>query len=187
VTPSGRDRAALRDLDDVLTRAANIVARGRGAFDADDAIRLACEALSARVGEIARERLSAQYRESRSDIPWSDIIRMRDLLLHQYHRTDYNIVWDTVAQRMPLLRKQLADDLQGARAASTGCGDVEADFAKKAQDALRSTRRQVVATSRPPRWTPDTSRCGSTETISGHPCRNPVPSPGRRCAQHRPR
>jgi uncharacterized protein with HEPN domain len=30
------------------------------------------------------------------NIPWQDIIDMRNYLIHHYHKINYNIVWDTV-------------------------------------------------------------------------------------------
>lgn len=180
-----QDLAALRDLDDVFARTASIVDRGRDAFDADDAIRLACETLAARVGEIARERLTDEYRQSRSDVPWRDIIRMRHLLVHQYHRADYTIVWATVSRKMPMLRKQLAEDLATARGDPEGFSAVASDLAQKTREAAQRGRRPEPDRPGAPTWVPDTARCGSTDTRDGRPCRNPVTAPGQRCRQHR--
>jgi uncharacterized protein with HEPN domain len=34
-------------------------------------------------------------------VNWSDIAKMRDLLVHAYHRVDWNIVWETVTTSIP--------------------------------------------------------------------------------------
>jgi len=38
------------------------------------------------------------------DIPWEDIIGMRNRLIHAYYRIDLNRVWDTVTVDIPPLR-----------------------------------------------------------------------------------
>jgi uncharacterized protein with HEPN domain len=35
------------------------------------------------------------------DLPWSQIIRMRDRLIHHYRRTDLEQVWGTVEKDVP--------------------------------------------------------------------------------------
>lgn len=44
------------------------------------------------LGEGAR-RLSKEFRDRHAGIPWSDIIRMRDRLIHHYEGTDPKEVW----------------------------------------------------------------------------------------------
>jgi uncharacterized protein with HEPN domain len=169
-------------IDDALSRAAGLVARGRDAFDEDDAVRLACEALIGRIGEAA-ERLSDDHRDSRSDVRWRDIIGARIVMDHMYHRIDYEIVWGIVARSMPELRDRLAADLEAARASQGGSADEEdrAHALGEMRD-LVGGGGQVAADT--PEWIPDTPRCGSTSTADGRPCRNPVSSPGQRCRHH---
>jgi uncharacterized protein with HEPN domain len=55
------------------------------------------------IGE-ASKRLSDEFHEKHREIPWSDIVRMRDLLIHHYRRTDLRQVWSTVQTDLsPLL------------------------------------------------------------------------------------
>ena len=44
------------------------------------------------VGE-ATKRLTTSFRESHADIPWRDIARMRDRLIHHYDAVDLDEVW----------------------------------------------------------------------------------------------
>ncbi len=52
------------------------------------------------LGEGAR-RLSQEFRERHPEIPWSDIIRMRDRLIHHYEGTDPGEVWKAASRDVP--------------------------------------------------------------------------------------
>ena len=58
------------------------------------------------IGEAAK-RLSAEFRETTSDIPWSDIAGMRDKLVHDYMGVDLEAVWETAIRDIPALMSQL--------------------------------------------------------------------------------
>ncbi len=92
------DQAArwMTELRSTLTTAAQLVDRGRAAYDADAALRLAFEALSNRVGDLAK-RLVALDPERFSAPIWSAAARNRDVVTHHYHRIDYELLWQTVA------------------------------------------------------------------------------------------
>ena len=58
------------------------------------------------MGEAAR-RLSEETRQELSEIPWHQIIGMRNRLIHVYDDVDLAIVWDTVQNDLPPLIAQL--------------------------------------------------------------------------------
>jgi uncharacterized protein with HEPN domain len=58
------------------------------------------------IGEAAR-RLSDSTRESLCDLPWKEMIGMRNRLIHQYDDVDLSIVWNTVQQDMPVFIERL--------------------------------------------------------------------------------
>ena len=58
------------------------------------------------VGEAA-SRLSAETRESHPDVPWREVVGMRNRLVHAYFDIDLRIVWDTVHINLPVLIAQL--------------------------------------------------------------------------------
>jgi len=58
------------------------------------------------IGE-AVKRLSREFREANSGIPWSDIAGMRDKLVHDYMGIDLEAVWETARTDIPMLRNQL--------------------------------------------------------------------------------
>jgi len=54
------------------------------------------------IGE-ASKRLSAEFHAEHPELPWSEIVRMRDRLIHHYRRTDLRQVWLTVENDLPKL------------------------------------------------------------------------------------
>ena len=58
------------------------------------------------VGEAA-SRVSAETRELHPEIPWREIVGMRNRLVHAYFDVDLRLVWDTVHGDLPSLIAQL--------------------------------------------------------------------------------
>lgn len=94
------------ELGATLDTADDLVARGRNAYDTDPALRLAFEALSSRVGDLAK-RLVALDPDRFSAPLWSAAARNRDVVAHHYHRIDHDLLWQTVARDFALLRALL--------------------------------------------------------------------------------
>ena len=58
------------------------------------------------IGEAARN-LTPAFCSQHSEIPWSKIIGMRNYLVHDYVRIDYNAVWNTAKNDLPVLKAQI--------------------------------------------------------------------------------
>jgi len=58
------------------------------------------------IGE-ATKRLSDAFRDSHPGIPWRDIARMRDRLIHHYDAVDLDEVWKTIEADVPDLLARL--------------------------------------------------------------------------------
>ncbi len=54
------------------------------------------------IGEAAG-RVSEETRQSHPEIPWQQMIGMRNRLIHEYFRIDVEAVWDTVHKDLPEL------------------------------------------------------------------------------------
>jgi uncharacterized protein with HEPN domain len=54
------------------------------------------------IGE-AVKRLTQGFMERYPDISWSKMARMRDFLVHYYHRINLHEVWDTCKNDLPIL------------------------------------------------------------------------------------
>ena len=63
------------------------------------------------IGEAAR-RVSEATRVALPDLPWLDMLAMRNLLIHEYDDVDADIVWDTVQQDVPELAAALENALR---------------------------------------------------------------------------
>ena len=58
------------------------------------------------IGEAA-SKVSPDARAETPNIPWQDIIAMRNRLIHAYYDVDLDIVWDTVSNELPALALEL--------------------------------------------------------------------------------
>ena len=62
------------------------------------------------IGEAAY-MLSLTFKESHSEIPWNDIIRMRHVLVHGYATILPELLWHTALVDVPILKKQIEEVL----------------------------------------------------------------------------
>ena len=84
---SRRDDERVADILDAASEIAEIIELGRDAWDKDRIRRLAAERLLEIIGEAAIS-LSEDFRTQHPGIPWRDIIGLRVVLAHHYHRVD---------------------------------------------------------------------------------------------------
>jgi uncharacterized protein with HEPN domain len=54
------------------------------------------------IAEAAR-RVSQETQDSLSQVPWSAMIGMRNIMIHRYDDVDVRIVWDSVQDALPSL------------------------------------------------------------------------------------
>ena len=50
--------------------------------------------------------------EQNPDIPWADIVGLRNILVHQYFGIDLRQVWETAELDMPILKAKVREILQ---------------------------------------------------------------------------
>jgi uncharacterized protein with HEPN domain len=113
---SARVAKDLLDLDESLSTAAELVARGRAVYDSDRAIQLAFEALSNRIGEAIKRLARDGWTESQSEIEWAAATRHRDFLVHHYQLIDPELLWSTMAVDLPRMHAALQPSIREARA-----------------------------------------------------------------------
>ena len=80
--------------------------RSRADLDTDVMLRFALTRAVEVVGEAAA-RVSEAGRAASADVPWPAIVGMRNRLVHAYFDVDKDILWTTVADRLPTLLQQL--------------------------------------------------------------------------------
>ncbi|MCI8920959.1 HepT-like ribonuclease domain-containing protein [Oscillospiraceae bacterium 21-37] len=59
------------------------------------------------IGELAKVSLSDEAKAQIRTIPWQQIYGMRNRIVHGYSGVNMQIVWDTVSEDIPSLRKEL--------------------------------------------------------------------------------
>ncbi len=64
------------------------------------------------IGEAANG-VSEEVRRRHPDVPWREIVDMRNLLAHGYRYVDPAIVWQVVVRDLPPLEEQLRQILDG--------------------------------------------------------------------------
>lgn len=63
------------------------------------------------IGEAAK-RLSEAARARHPQVPWADIARFRDVLIHHYMEVDLKRVWNVVETHLPALRNAVENLLK---------------------------------------------------------------------------
>jgi uncharacterized protein with HEPN domain len=87
----------LRDMLDHARRAVDAVAeRDRSDLDSDLILAAALERFIEVIGEAA-SKVSPSTRANSPEIPWKEIVGMRNRLVHGYAAVDHDIVWNVVS------------------------------------------------------------------------------------------
>jgi uncharacterized protein with HEPN domain len=63
------------------------------------------------IGEASRN-LTDELREAHPEVPWSQIIGMRNRFIHAYFDVNLRIVWEIVRDDLPRLKHQVEQILQ---------------------------------------------------------------------------
>jgi uncharacterized protein with HEPN domain len=100
------DAGRLQDILTAIVAIEEYVGKGRWEFDQNRVNQVWIVHHLLIVGEAARG-LSEELRGANPDVPWSDIIAMRNLLIHEYFGIDRNEVWSTAVNDLPILRRHI--------------------------------------------------------------------------------
>jgi uncharacterized protein with HEPN domain len=97
------ERERLRDVVEAIERIEKYAARGRAAFEEDELIQTWMVHHIEVIGEACRA-LSGEFQAQHAGVPWSDIIGMRNILVHHYFGIDPEAVWSVVEVDLPALK-----------------------------------------------------------------------------------
>jgi uncharacterized protein with HEPN domain len=107
------DKASLCHMLDHVTEAIAVAeGRSRTDLESDRLLNLALVRLLEIVGEAAT-RVTEDRRCRSPEIPWADIIGLRNRLIHGYDVVDFDILWDIVRDDLPPLATELRKALGG--------------------------------------------------------------------------
>jgi uncharacterized protein with HEPN domain len=112
-----RDPQRLQDILDALDWIARAIAnRTEDEFAADETLCFAVAQQLTVVGEAAA-RLTDSLTAGNQDVPWADIVGLRNILVHEYFGIHWPLVWQTAVDHAPVLRVQVARilDLESGR------------------------------------------------------------------------
>jgi uncharacterized protein with HEPN domain len=78
----------------------------RADFDTDIMLLRAVSMSVGIIGEAA-SRITTEYRTAHPEIPWSQIVAMRNFVFHVYFNIDPDILWNTATVEVPILVTQV--------------------------------------------------------------------------------
>ena len=105
------DRQRLLDILEAIVNIERYAEQGRDAFFQEELIQAWIVHHIQIIGEAAAH-ISQILREQYPDILWTDIISMRNVLVHHYFGIDLEEIWDTVTIDIPNLKQIVKEILQ---------------------------------------------------------------------------
>ncbi len=93
-------------LDHAREASAMINGRTRADLNTDRKLNLALVRLLEIIGEAA-SRTTNQDRKNYPDIPWPEIVGLRNRLIHGYDSVDFDILWEILNHDLPSLIAEL--------------------------------------------------------------------------------
>lgn len=79
----------------------------KDAFLADDSMVAAAVVREFEIIGEAMAQIADAYKKQYESIPWKEIKDMRNRLIHGYFSVDYEIVWKSATQDLPILKQQI--------------------------------------------------------------------------------
>jgi uncharacterized protein with HEPN domain len=72
-------------------------------FASDEKTALAVVKLLENIGE-ATKKIPEPIRSKYPNLPWNEMAGMRDILIHEYFGIDYEVVWKTIENDLPVVK-----------------------------------------------------------------------------------
>ncbi len=91
---------------EAIERIERYAARGRKAFETDELLQTWVVHHIQIIGEAVR-KLSDALRSQHPEIPWAQIIAMRNIVVHDYFGVDTDEVWAAVERDLPDLKRKI--------------------------------------------------------------------------------
>ncbi len=111
------DRERLVDILEAIERIEKYAAKGEKAFRRDELIQTWMVRNIEVIGEAARA-VSRDLRDRHPEVPWSSIVGMRHVLVHEYFEIDLDIVWRVVSEDLPRLKDSIQSIMAELRKAN---------------------------------------------------------------------
>jgi len=111
------DKELLLDILEAIGKIERYASKGKEVLFEDELIQTWIVYHFQIIGEAANH-LSDSLQEEHPDIPWPDIVAMRNVLVHQYFGIDLEQIWDTTNIDLPVLKanvEKILKDLDSGR------------------------------------------------------------------------
>lgn len=100
------ERLRLQDILWAITQIERYVLQGRAMFDRDELVQTWVVHHLQIIGEAA-SKVTDGLQELHPEIPWPQIIAMRNILVHGYFGLDLEEVWSAVERDLPDLKRKV--------------------------------------------------------------------------------
>jgi len=97
------DRERLKDILEAIANIEKYADQGKEAYRNDELIQTWILHHLLILGEAAA-KVSEEFQEEHRHIPWSQIVAMRNILIHHYFGIDLEVVWGMVERDLPVLK-----------------------------------------------------------------------------------
>lgn len=105
------DIQRLQDILEAIERIERYAPEGKNRFERDELLQTWMVHHIQIIGEAAG-KLSDSFRKKYSEIPWPQIITMRNVLVHDYFGLDLHEVWMVVERDIPHLKPKIQAIIQ---------------------------------------------------------------------------
>jgi uncharacterized protein with HEPN domain len=105
------DRERLEDILGAIAQIEKYTLEGKSAFDQERLLQDGVVHQIVIIGEAVRA-ISPELRKQNSNLPWAEIVAMRNLLVHRYYEVNLEIVWLVVEQDLPDIKEKIESILQ---------------------------------------------------------------------------
>lgn len=105
------DSDRLGDILQAIEKIERYTVGGKQTFKQDNLIQSAVLHQIVVIGEAARA-MSIELREGNSDVPWAEMVAMRNILVHRYYEVNLDITWLVVERELPKLKGKIEAILQ---------------------------------------------------------------------------
>ena len=100
------ERERLLDILEAIERIEKYAIQGKEAFEEDELIQNWMVNHITMIGEACRS-LPDDFQARHAEIPWADIIGMRNILIHHYFGIDLDAVWAVIENDIPDLKVEI--------------------------------------------------------------------------------
>ncbi len=116
------DLGWLQDMLVAVEKIESYVGTNRTAFYEDELLQVWVIHHLQTLGEAAN-RLPQTIRDRYSQFPWSQIIGMRNILVHNYFGVDIDVVWAVIERDLPILKPQIETIILNEQANTSSADD----------------------------------------------------------------